>query len=236
MRGAVVKAGWAFGLAVASLAAPDARAADPPSAQTKLMSSPSAVIQPAQAQGDVRALIGGGFVQPLASAAVLRLGPADADWSDNGLEVLLPIGPPHGRYAAGRGRPAAGAGTDDVTCLTQAVYYESRGEPLEGQEGVAQVVMNRTHSARYPGSVCGVVFQRSGGGTCQFTFACDGSMDRLIQPSAWDKAKSIATQALGGFVYKPLESATHYHASWMTPYWAPTLTRIQQVGGQIFYQ
>ena len=236
MRGALVKAGSAFGLAAAFLAAPDAQAADPPSAQTRLTFSPSAEIQPAPAQGEVRALIGGDLVQPLTGAAVLRLGPADADWSDNGREVLLPIGPPHSRYAAGRGRSAAGAGTDDLTCLTQAVYYESRGEPLEGQEGVAQVVMNRTHSTRYPGSVCGVVFQRSGGGTCQFTFACDGSMDRLIQPIAWDKAKNVASQALGGFVYKPLETATHYHASWMTPYWAPTLTRIERIGGQVFYQ
>ena len=125
---------------------------------------------------------------------------------------------------------------DPLTCLAQAIYFEARSESEDGQEAVAQVVMNRTHSARYPGSVCGVVFQRSGGGTCQFTFACDGSMDRLIQPTAWDKAKSVASQALGGFVYKPLETATHYHASWMTPYWAPTLTRVQQIGGQIFYQ
>ena len=239
MRGARVRAGWAIGLAVACLAGPGAQAASPsdtPLAQTQPTSSLSAAIQPAQAQGGVRALISADLVQPLPGAAVLRLGPADADWSDNGLEVMLPIARPHARYASASGRPLAGAGTDDLTCLTQAVYYESRGEPLAGQEGVAQVVMNRTHSTRYPGSVCGVVFQRSGGGTCQFTFACDGSMDRLIQPTAWDKAKSVASQALGGFVYKPLETATHYHASWMTPYWAPTLTRVQQIGGQIFYQ
>ena len=235
----MVRAGWAVGLLAGILSAPAAQAANPSEialAQTLPTTSPSTAIQPAQAQGGVRALIGGDLVQPLSGTAVLRLGPADADWSDNGLEVLLPIERPHARYASASGRRAAGAGTDDLTCLTQAVYYESRGEPLEGQEGVAQVVMNRTHSARYPGSVCGVVFQRSGGGTCQFTFACDGSMDRLIQPTAWDKAKGVASQALGGFVYKPLESATHYHESWMTPYWAPTLTRIQQIGGQIFYQ
>ena len=239
MRGAVVKAGWAIGLAVACLAGSAAQAASPSDialAQTQPTPSLPAAIQPARAQSGVRALIGADLVQPLPGSAVLRLGPADADWSDNGLEVLLPIGRPHARYASAGGRPPAGAGTDDLTCLTQAVYYESRGQPLEGQEGVAQVVMNRTHSARYPGSVCGVVFQRSGGGTCQFTFACDGSMDRLIQPTAWDKAKSVASQALGGFVYKPLEAAIHYHASWMTPYWAPTLTRIQQIGGQTFYQ
>lgn len=239
MGGVTVTAGWAIGLATVVLAAPAARASDPVASLSAAMApspSISAAIQPAAAQGGVHALIGGDLVQPQPAAAVLRLGPADADWSDNGLEVLLPIERPHARYASAGRRAAAGAGADDLTCLTQAVYYEARGEPRAGQEGVAQVVMNRTHSARYPGSVCGVVFQRSGGGTCQFTFACDGSMDRLIQPSAWDKAKDVASQALGGFVYKPLETATHYHASWMTPYWAPSLTRIQQIGGQIFYQ
>ena len=232
MSGAMARAGWATCLLAALLVAPPALAAD--SAPSD--STPSLAIQPAvpPASG-LRALISSDVVQPLAGPAVLRLGPADADWSNNGLPISLPIGRPPGRYAA-RGRPAAGAGADDLTCLTQAVYYEARGEPLEGQQGVAQVVMNRTHSARYPGSVCGVVFERSGGGTCQFTFACDGQMDRLIQPTAWDKAKSVASQALGGFVYKPLETATHYHASWMTPYWAPTLTRIEQIGGHIFDQ
>lgn len=219
---------WAIGLLAAVIAAPAAAAvpaaSDSPAIQTETPRG-----------GEIRALIGDDMAQPVAAAAVLRLGPADADWSDNGLPVMLPIGRPHAKYASGAMAGGAAAGGDPLTCLTQAVYYESRGEPLEGQEGVAQVVMNRTHSARYPGSVCGVVFQRSGGGTCQFTFACDGSMDRLIQPTAWDRAKSVASQALGGFTYKPLELATHYHASWMTPYWSSSLTRIQQVGGQIFY-
>lgn len=229
MVGRLANAFGAIGLMAAFIAAP-ALAADPASSN-----SPATQVA-AQGGGEIRALIGGDMAQPIAVAAVLRLGPADADWSDNGLPILLPIGRPHARYAGG-GVMAGGAsaGGDPLTCLTQAVYFESRGEPLEGQEGVAQVVMNRTHSARYPGSVCGVVFQRSGGGTCQFTFACDGSMDRLIQPTAWDRAKSVASQALGGFTYRPLELATHYHASWMTPYWSSSLTRIEQVGGQIFY-
>ena len=234
MSGARSKACWAAGVLAVALAATGARAADP-STGDPTSYTPVAIRAAAPEGGGVHALIGADYVQPLPGSAVLRLGPEDADWADNGLPISLPITRPAGRYAA-RGRPAAGAGSDDLTCLTQAVYYESRGEPIEGQEGVAQVVMNRTHSARYPSSVCGVVFQRSGGGTCQFTFACDGQMDRLIQPTAWDRAKTVASQALGGFTYKPLETATHYHASWMTPYWSSSLTRIQQVGGHIFYQ
>lgn len=233
MAGGIAKACWVGAVLAALAVAPAVRAADatPPASSSFV---PVALQTVAPQGGPVHALIGGDVVQPLLGAAVLRLGPADADWSDNGQEILLPISRPPGRYATGRRRSAPGG--DDLTCLTQAVYYESRGEPLEGQEGVAQVVMNRTHSQRYPGSVCGVVFERSGGGTCQFTFACDGQMDRVIQPGAWDRAKSVATHALGGFVYKPLAEATHYHASWMTPYWSSSLTRVEQIGGHVFYR
>lgn len=162
------------------------------------------------AQG-IRLLIGDGDAQVVDAAPVMRIGPADADWS------------------------GAGERMDPATCLTQAIYYEARSESTEGQEGVAQVVMNRTHLSLYPADVCGVVFQRSARGTCQFTFACDGSMDRLIDAAAWDRAHGLAVQALHGFVYKPLAGATHYHAAWMTPYWSGGLTRVRQIGGHIFY-
>ncbi len=179
----------------------------------------------------VAVLIGGGDLQPRATPAVVRLGPADADWSDLGAAIDLPITVSRFR----RGSTASSAGHDSLTCLTQAVYYEARSETLAGQQGVAQVVMNRTHSPIYPSDVCGVVYERSRYGTCQFTFACDGSMNRLIEPAAWDKAQQVASQALSGFVYAPLKEATHYHAGWMTPYWSSSQARIGQVGTQIFY-
>jgi hypothetical protein len=155
--------------------------------------------------------------------AVLRLGPADSVWTD-GEEVILP------RHQTALAR---GAGSDDATCLAQAVYYESRGEPVAGQQAVAQVVMNRL--GRYAPSVCGVVFQRSRY-TCQFSFACDGAMDRPVNLAAWSQASAIAHQALGGFVYKPMKDATHFHAVYVTPPWSSTLTRVQQIGQHIFYR
>ena len=188
-------------------------------------------IQTARPTGQIQALIGTGELQAASDAAVVRLGPADADWSDLGLPIDLPLA-----RTAWRGRGAAAPAGDALTCLTQAVYYEARSESLPGQEGVAQVVMNRTHLGGYPTSVCNVVYQRSDRGTCQFTFACDGSMDRRLEPAAWDRAHDVANQALRGYVFKPLELATHYHASWMTPYWSSSLRRITQIGGHIFYQ
>jgi hypothetical protein len=182
--------------------------------------------------GEVRTEISGASLQPLEGPAVLRLGPADADWSDIGLPIALPLS---SRMASGA-RTARGA--DDATCLTQAVYYEARSEGVVGEQAVAQVVMNRTHDPRFPGSVCGVVYQRASGdrGTCQFTFACDGSMNRLINPTAWSTAQSVAKQALGGFVYEPIRDATHYHADYVQPAWSFELPRIRQIGRHIFYR
>jgi spore germination cell wall hydrolase CwlJ-like protein len=167
------------------------------------------------AGGTIRTLIGSTTdLQPVASAAVIRLGPADANWNFADAPVL-----------------------DDLTCLTQAVYYEARSESIEGQEGVAQVVLNRARTPGFPTAVCDVVYQRTGAyGTCQFTFACDGSMDRVIEPAAWARAQGVASQALHGFVYKPLKDAIHYHAAYVTPYWSYTLPRIRQIGAHIFYR
>ena len=161
----------------------------------------------------LRALIGDGPPQTLDAAPVIQLGAAY-----------------EGSYPDGRGQ-------DDTTCLAQAVYYEARSESLVGQEAVAQVVMNRTRDPRFPTSVCGVVFEQTGRyATCQFSFACDGSMDRLAEPAAWQRAHAVAAQALHGFVLKPMQYATHFHASYVTPYWGSRLIRVGRIGHHIFYQ
>jgi spore germination cell wall hydrolase CwlJ-like protein len=127
--------------------------------------------------------------------------------------------------------------SDPLTCLADAVYYEARSESLLGQEAVAQVVVNRTRLPSFPGTVCGVVFQRVGDTSgCQFSFVCDGSMDGSMDPDAWARARVVAQRGLTGFVLAPLKYATHYHAAWMTPYWAPYLTRIRRIGGHVFYR
>ncbi|MGH7022200.1 MAG: cell wall hydrolase [Caulobacteraceae bacterium] len=128
------------------------------------------------------------------------------------------------------------SGGDPLTCLAQAVYFEARSESKAGQRAVAQVVINRTHLPQYASSVCGVVYQGAARATgCQFTFVCDGSLRDPSDLGAWDRAVGIAKDALAGYVDKPMLGATHYHAAWMTPYWASELRRIRRIGGQIFY-
>jgi spore germination cell wall hydrolase CwlJ-like protein len=124
-----------------------------------------------------------------------------------------------------------------VACLAAAVYYEAAGEPEKGQEAVAQVVLNRVRHPAFPQTVCGVVYQGSDRASgCQFTFACDGSLARQPSPGAWERARRIAERALAGRVEASVGMATHYHANWVVPYWAPNLDKIAVVGSHIFYR
>jgi spore germination cell wall hydrolase CwlJ-like protein len=121
-------------------------------------------------------------------------------------------------------------------CLSLAVYYEAGSEPILGQYGVAQVVLNRVRHPAWPHSVCGVVFQGSERRTgCQFTFTCDGALSRKPTGRAWQVAQGVASASLNGFVMPEVGHATHYHTDWVAPYWAPTLRKLKQIGTHIFY-
>ena len=123
-----------------------------------------------------------------------------------------------------------------LLCLTQAVYYEAGFEPVDGRRAVAQVVLNRLRHPAFPKSVCGVVYQGAGSGTCQFTFVCDGALYRPPALGAWRQAEEIARAALGGFVERSVGEATHYHADYVAPRWAPLLAKVAQIGQHIFYR
>ncbi len=125
----------------------------------------------------------------------------------------------------------------DFDCLSQAVYYEARGEGRDGQVAVAQVVMNRAQDPRYPRTVCGVVFQGvNSGKACQFSFACDGSMARRKEHRAWRHAQNVARDVLAGRAYsEAVDRATHFHTTGVNPAWSRTLTRVARVGTHIFY-
>lgn len=123
-----------------------------------------------------------------------------------------------------------------LLCLTQAVYYEAGFEPLAGRRAVAQVVLNRMRHAAFPKSVCGVVYQHNSTPVCQFSFVCDGSLYRAPEAAAWKQAENIARAALAGHVERSVGAATHYHADYVAPTWAPMLTKISKLGAHIFYR
>jgi hypothetical protein len=121
-------------------------------------------------------------------------------------------------------------------CLTQAVYYEAGFEPLEGRRAVAQVVLNRMRHPAFPKSVCGVVYQGSRSPVCQFSFVCDGALYRRPAAQLWREAELVAAAALSGYVEASVGSATHYHADYVAPYWAPMLSKVAKLGAHIFYR
>lgn len=132
---------------------------------------------------------------------------------------------------------SADARAKALNCLAQAVYYEAGFEPGEGQMAVAQTVINRMRHPGYPKSICGVIYEGAARATgCQFSFACDGSLARVPSPVLWENAQAVARRALSGFVFKPVGVATHYHANYVSPYWAPTLVKLKQFGQHIFYR
>jgi len=123
-------------------------------------------------------------------------------------------------------------------CLANAVYFESRDEPVRAQIAVAQVVMNRVFSPFYPNDVCGVVYQNANRHlACQFTFACDGIPDSITEPDAWARAKHIARDTLDGKLWLPeVAKSTHYHDDWAHPSWVGEMRRMDKLGGLIFYR
>ena len=123
-------------------------------------------------------------------------------------------------------------------CLAEAIYFEARSEPEEGQAAVAQVVLNRVSSGLYPSTVCGVVFQnRQRHNACQFSFACDGRALRVTEPEAWRTAVRIAHNVIDGKTYvSDVGGATHYHANYVRPRWAKYLVKMDVIGHHIFYK
>ncbi len=125
----------------------------------------------------------------------------------------------------------------DLECLTQAVYYEARGEGRAGMQAVAQVVLNRSRHPSFPKTVCGVVYQGSNRSTgCQFSFTCNGAMRGAVNRLAWNRARDIASSALSGQVFGPVGSATHFHTTAVAPAWRNTLVRVAHVGDHYFYR
>ena len=136
---------------------------------------------------------------------------------------------------------------DERLCLAQAIYHEARGEPEAGQWAVAEVVLNRVASARYPASICGVVFQNATAGLnrCQFSFACDGRSDmggdgnRIVRES-WVRANLIAFAAYrdhraGNYAQKLPTNALFYHTASVSPAWSQSYQQVAQIGAHVFY-
>jgi spore germination cell wall hydrolase CwlJ-like protein len=128
---------------------------------------------------------------------------------------------------------ATNAALDEQTnCLATAVYFEARGESVEGQLAVARVVMNRAASGRYPPDWCSVVKQPA-----QFSFVRHGEFPYAdTNCEAWRKAEAIAQLAAANVVPSVEPDVLWYHATYVATSWGHRLNYAEKIGAHIFYR
>ncbi|WP_353309971.1 cell wall hydrolase [Shimia sp. NS0008-38b] len=129
--------------------------------------------------------------------------------------------------------------TAEWQCLSQALYFEARGESVKGQFAVAEVIMNRADHASFPQSVCGVINQGTSSGRkyqCQFTYNCDGVSDKIHERDAYERVGKVAHLLLDGAPKTLTNGATHYHTKAVNPRWSRTFERTTTIGVHHFYR
>ncbi|PSL18852.1 cell wall hydrolase [Shimia abyssi] len=124
-------------------------------------------------------------------------------------------------------------------CLSEALYFEARGESVMGQFAVAEVILNRAEHGNFPESVCGVIKQGTASGRkygCQFTYNCDGVTNRIHEKGAYERVGKVASFLLEGAPKTLTEGATHYHTKAVSPSWSRKFTRTATIGVHHFYR
>ena len=133
-------------------------------------------------------------------------------------------------------QPAA-TGGDDWQCLAEALYFEARGESIEGMFAVGEVILNRVDSASYPSSLCGVVNQGTGRrNACQFSYTCDGNPTVVLERDSWKTVGKIARILMDGTPRDLTNGATHFHTRAVNPSWSRRFTRTASIGAHLFYR
>jgi Cell Wall Hydrolase len=122
-------------------------------------------------------------------------------------------------------------------CLSEALYFEARGETVKGQFAVAEVILNRVESDHFPDTACGVIRQGTGRKyQCQFTYTCDGYKEVIAEKKAYERVSKVARAALDGTGDALTSGATHYHTTAVSPRWSRVFTKTARIGVHIFYR
>lgn len=123
------------------------------------------------------------------------------------------------------------------SCLSEALYFEARGESVKGQFAVAEVIMNRVDSASFPSTPCRVINQGTGQKfRCQFSYTCDGLSERIRDRNAWNQVAKVARIMLDGKERELTGGATHYHTRAVSPSWSRVFPRTAAIGAHYFYR
>mgnify|MGYP005826928169 FL=1 len=132
----------------------------------------------------------------------------------------------------------------EMGCLMEAIYFEARSENLTGKLAVGQVILNRVREKRYPNTICNVVHDGKyweGNPVkyrCAFTYWCDGKPERYGNLRALDEVQKVVIMLLAGVRILDFDYVTHYHASYVEPYWSRSedFIYIAQIGKHLFYE
>ena len=132
--------------------------------------------------------------------------------------------------------PAASGG-EQWSCLATALYFEARGESVKGQFAVAEVILNRVDSRKYPNSICAVVNQGSKRrNACQFSYTCDGRADKIREKAVYETVAKIARLMIDGAPRALTGGATHFHTTNVRPRWARRFPNTAKIGSHLFYR
>ena len=124
-----------------------------------------------------------------------------------------------------------------MSCLAEALYFEARGEPIQGQLAVGEVVLNRVEDPRYPNSICKVINQGTGRRfACQFTYTCDGKLETIHEKKAYEVSLKIAKILMTTHERNLTKGSTHYHSNYVNPRWSRKFERVAKYGRHIFYR
>lgn len=122
-------------------------------------------------------------------------------------------------------------------CLTEALYFEARGESVRGMFAVGEVILNRVDSSAYPNTLCEVINQGTGRRfACQFTYTCDGRAEIISEPRAYERVGKVARLLIDGTPRALTGGATHYHTKAVNPSWAQRFPRTASIDSHYFYR
>ncbi len=127
--------------------------------------------------------------------------------------------------------------TSEMKCLAEAIYFEARGEAIEGQYAVGEVIINRVLSKDFPNSVCGVISEGASRlNACQFSYNCDGKLETITEKKIYERILKLSKMLLEPSARFLTSGATFYHSKLVSPSWSKKFIKTNEIGNHVFYK
>ncbi len=127
--------------------------------------------------------------------------------------------------------------TSEMKCLAEAIYFEARGEEIEGQYAVGEVIINRVISKEFPNSICGVISEGASRlNACQFSYNCDGKLEIISEKKIYDRILKLSKILLEPTARFLTGGATFYHSRLVSPSWSKKFVKTKEIGNHFFYR